>query len=361
MLTQLIDILAWLLVPVGLVTIVDDWFIRPGRRLAAHPEPPVEPALLRAGYAVLPVLVCAGVFRLLRSERLDFSFVLVAIASLSGVVYLVDSLLLRRQRLAAASVAGKPALAVPEPGIVDYARSFFPVALVVLVLRSFVFEPFRIPSDSMMPTLEDGDFIVVNKFAYGLRLPVTNAKILDIGAPARGDVVVFRYPPDPAINYIKRLVGMPGDRVRIESDRIYVNEELLEYTEQGLYSDGCYEGMQIAAEQIGEHRHGVLYCQTAGDIVSAPLPSCGRRLERGYVCPEPSGRIPGPERGDMEIEVPAGQYLMIGDNRDNSADSRYWGFVPEANLVGSAKRIWFNWDLQRSGGPAWRRIGKRID
>jgi signal peptidase I len=359
MLNQVIDILAWLLLPVGIVTVVDDWFLRPSRRLAAHPDAPVEPALLRAAYAVLPVLVCAGVFRLLRSERLDFSFVLVSIATLSGLVYLVDVAFFRARRTASAARAGKPALAAPEPGIVDYARSFFPVALVVLVLRSFVFEPFRIPSDSMMPTLEDGDFILVNKFSYGLRLPVTNAKILSIGEPQRGDVVVFRYPPDPAINYIKRLVGLPGDHVRIESDRIFVNGEAVEFTEQGLYSDGCYDGMQLAEERLGERRHQVLYCQTAGDIVTPPLPNCGRGLERGYVCP--ADRIPGPERGDMEIDVPAGQYLMIGDNRDNSADSRYWGFVPEANLVGNAKRIWFNWDLQRSGGPAWSRIGKRID
>lgn len=360
MLTQVVTVLAWLLLPVGIIALVDDWFLRPGRRLAAYPEQRADPGLLRVVYGVLPVLVCAGVVRLLRAERLDFSLVLVLIALVSGAVYGLDSLLFRRQRLAAALASDKPPIASPEPGIVDYARSFFPVALVVLLLRAFIFEPFRIPSDSMMPTLLDGDFILVNKYAYGLRLPVLNTKIVDIGEPQRGDVVVFRFPPDPAINYIKRLVGLPGDRVRIESDHLFVNGAAVPYSDLGSYSDGCYENMRLAEETLGEHKHRSLYCNTAGELTTAPLPSCGRPLDRGYQCPAEG--LTGPDHGDtVEIEVPAGQYLMIGDNRDNSADSRYFGFVPEANLVGSARRIWFNWDLQRSGGPVWNRIGTRID
>jgi signal peptidase I len=360
MLSQAITILAWLLLPVALIALVDDWFLRPGRRLNAYPEQHTDPAFLRVIYGVLPVLVCAGVVRLLRAERLDFSLVLVLIALVSGVVYGLDALLFRRGRLAAATASGKPPAASPEPGIVDYARSFFPVALVVLLLRAFMFEPFRIPSDSMMPTLLDGDFILVNKYTYGLRLPVLNTKIVDIGEPKRGDVVVFRFPPDPAINYIKRLVGLPGDRIRIESDHLFVNGEAVPYSDLGSYSDGCYENMRLAEETLGEHRHRSLYCNTSGELVTGPLPSCGRQLDRAYVCPAEG--LSGPDRGDtVEIEVPAGQYLMIGDNRDNSADSRYFGFVPEANLVGSARRIWFNWDLQRTGGPIWSRIGTRID
>ena len=162
--------------------------------------------------------------RLLLAERLDFSAVLLAITVLTGVVWAAAMrCCFRPRRAAAARAAGQDPAQMPEPGTVDYARSFFPVALVVLVLRSFIFEPFRIPSDSMMPTLLDGDFIVVNKYAYGLRLPVINQKIVAIGEPQRGDVVVFRYPRDPSINYIKRLVGLPGDHVEVRDDHIYVN------------------------------------------------------------------------------------------------------------------------------------------
>jgi signal peptidase I len=357
---QLITLLTWALLPVGLVAIVDDWFFRPRRRIAAHPGVALDPVPIRLAYAILPVLACAAVVRMFLAERLDFSLVLVLVAASTGLVLLVETLGLRRSRLQTAQAIGKPPESVVEPGVVDYARSFFPVVLVVLIVRSFLFEPFRIPSDSMMPTLYDGDFILVNKFTYGLRLPVTNAKILDLGGPKHGDVVVFRFPPDPAINYIKRVVGLPGDRVRIESDRVFVNGVEMGVKEIGEYSDGCYQGMQLVEESIGEHKHKSLFCRTSGDIVTGPLPSCNRRLERGYICP--ADQEPGPDRNDIvEIEVPAGQYLMIGDNRDNSADSRYFGFVPEANLIGSARRIWFNWDLQRKGGPMWSRVGNKIE
>jgi signal peptidase I len=182
-----------------------------------------------------------------------------------------------------------------------------------------------------------------------------------IGEPKRGDVVVFRYPPDPAINYIKRLVGLPGDRVRIHSDQLIINNIPIPLTSDGRYDDGCYHNMRLSTEQLGAHRHQTLSCLTPDEIVASTSPTCSRRLERNYECNESSA--PGErDRGDTdEVVVPAGQYLMIGDNRDNSADSRYWGFVPEDHLVGKATRIWFNWDLQRSGGPNWSRIGHRIE
>jgi signal peptidase I len=277
------------------------------------------------------------------------------------VVWAFDALVLRRGREADARARAKDPATVAEPGTVDYARSFFPVAVIVLVLRSFIFEPFRIPSDSMMPTLLDGDFIVVNKFAYGLRLPVLNTKFLSIGEPQRGDVVVFRFPPDPSVNYIKRLVGLPGDRVTIHNDQLFINGTAVPLESLGRYNDGCYENFRFAAEQLGKHRHDVLYCNTPGDIAVEPLPGCNRNQPRSYVCVEPTGEDL-PDRGDRsDMLVPAGSYLMIGDNRDNSADGRYWGFVPEDHLVGKATRIWFNWDLQRSGGPKWGRIGMRIE
>lgn len=361
MFEQLLVILSWLAVPVGLVCVLDDWFLRPRRELAAAPAPAADPPLARAAYLVLPVLVIAAVVRLLRAEGLDFSLVLVLIAAVSGVVWAIDAWWLRGRRERAAQAAGKPADAAREPATVDYARSFFPVALVVLLLRAFLFEPFRIPSDSMMPTLLDGDFIVVNKFTYGLRLPVLNRKFVEVGEPQRGDVVVFRYPPDPRINYIKRLVGLPGDRVRVEADRLIVNGEPVPFEPIGRYSDGCYVDMQIAEETLGEHTHRTLYCNTSGDFAVPRLPTCDRRMERNYVCtPQPLSAYP--DHGDVpDIEVPPGKYLMIGDNRDNSADGRYFGFVPEENLVGRATRIWFNWDWHRAGGPKWDRIGARIE
>jgi signal peptidase I len=287
--------------------------------------------------------------------------VLLLIAVITGVVWLLDVAVFRRVRTARARAAGKDPAAISEPGTVDYARSFFPVAVIVLVLRSFVFEPFRIPSDSMMPTLFDGDFIVVSKFAYGLRLPVSNVEVVPLGEPQRGDVVVFRYPADPSINYIKRLAGLPGDRVRVQNDHLFINGESVPTVDRGLYGDGCYEGMHQAVEHLGEHEHLIIYCPTPGDIAVEPLPGCNREQPRSYVCVEPEF-VGLPDRGDTEeILVPPGNYLMIGDNRDNSQDGRYFGFVPQDHLVGKATRIWFNWDLQRSGGPMWSRIGMRIE
>src|SRR5581483_6699057 len=229
MLMQIAVFLSWLAVPVGLIVVLDDWFIRPQRLIAASPQPPNDPWLLRIAYLSLPILVAAAVLRLLVAERLDFSAVLLGITVVTGLAWAVDVAVLRRRRVAAAQAAGKDPTSIPEPGTVDYARSFFPVALVVLLLRAFVFEPFRIPSDSMMPTLLDGDFIIVSKFSYGLRLPVLNRKFLALGEPQRGDVVVFRYPVDPSVNFIKRLVGLPGDHVEVENDRITINGKPVQF------------------------------------------------------------------------------------------------------------------------------------
>ena len=361
MLMQVITVLSWLALPVALVCIVDDWFLRPRRQISAA-QPIADPPLMATLYLSLPVFVVAGIIRLLAAEQLDFSLVLVLIAAVTGVFWLLDVLLFRRQRAAAALAAGKDPNAIPEPGTADYARSFFPVVVVVLALRAFVFEPFRIPSDSMMPTLLDGDFIIVNKYAYGLRLPVLNKKFVAIGEPGRGDVVVFRYPPNPQVNYIKRLVGLPGDHVQVRDDKLIVNGVPVATTDRGLFDDGCYQGLHLAEEQLGTHHHQIMFCPTPGDISVEPLPGCDRhQLTRGYVCVEPQG--PGlPDRNDFsEITVPPGHYFMIGDNRDNSADGRVWGFVPEENLVGKATRIWLNFDLQRTRWVKWNRIGMRIE
>jgi signal peptidase I len=362
---QLILVLSMLLLPVAAVVIVDDWFLRPRRRLAALPAAAVDPAPLRLAYTVFPFLLVAGAIRLFRSERLDFSLVLVLVSLVGGAIWALDAWWLRGLRERSAVKAGHSAAAIPEPAVVDYARSMVPVVVVVLLLRSFLFEPFRIPTDSMMPTLQAGDFILVNKFHYGLRLPVVNTKILGANEPQRGDVIVFRFPPDPAVNYIKRVVGLPGDRIKVVSDQIYVNDVPLETKELGRYSDGCYENMRLAEVRTGEHTHHTLSCLTPGALYGPTLPSCNRKIDRGYACSEVAPELPAAGMTDgsdyEEITVPAGKYMVIGDNRDNSWDSRGWGFVPEANLVGGARRIWFNLDLQRSPWISWARIGKRIE
>ncbi|HUF73098.1 MAG TPA: signal peptidase I [Gammaproteobacteria bacterium] len=255
---------------------------------------------------------------------MDFALILVVATGATGFIWLADALLFRRRRLAGGAAG--------EPLIVEYSRSFFPVLLLVLLLRSFLFEPFRIPSASMMPTLLTGDFIFVNKFAYGLRLPVLNTKVVEIGEPARGDVVVFRLPSDPSVNYIKRVVGLPGDVVEYDArqERVTINGELVEIEPMGPYPDETR--YQLGREVLGEHEHEVLLT--------------GNRFGTGGV-----------------YRVPEEHYFMMGDNRDNSQDSRFdiVGFVPEENLVGRASRVWMSWRAPSEGGPRWNRIGMAID
>ena len=256
----------------------------------------------------------------------DFSFWLVVATVVSGLIWAADVWYFRPRRLARATAGALP----DEPVVVEYARSFFPIILIVLLIRSFLFEPFRIPSDSMMPTLLDGDFIFVNKFTYGLRLPVVNLEIVPLGEPARGDVVVFRLPSDPGTNYIKRLVGMPGEHVLVREKRVWVNGQLQDVTLDG-YSEpyGSTPRAQIGIERLGTVEHRTLYIG-----------------ERPSV--------------DFDDVVPAGHYFFMGDNRDNSRDSRFpeVGYVPVDNVVGRAVRIWLNWKLPSA--PLWDRIGKAI-
>jgi signal peptidase I len=357
----LIQWLSWAALPATIVAVIDDWFLRPRRRIAALPGAAADTGWLKALYGVLPILLIAVILRMLVAERMDFSTVLSAAIALAALVWLLDRLVLaplRRRQLAA---RGLPAAELMLPTTVEYAHSFLPVLAVVLIVRAFIFEPFRIPSDSMMPTLQDGDFIAVNKFSYGLRLPVLNRKFVEIGSPERGDVVVFRYPVDPAINYIKRLVGLPGDRVQVRDDRLIINGVPVPTTADGRYSDGCYLDMPVAIEQLGQHTHRTLACRTPEYIQSAPVASCPRKIPVSYQCSDPSNGQ-APDHNDFpETVVPAGHYLMIGDNRDNSEDGRFWGFVPEENLVGKATRIWLNLRWPSEGWPAWERIGKKID
>lgn len=237
---------------------------------------------------------------------------------------------------------GKPKDDAEPMPIYEYARSFFPIFLAVLLLRSFVAEPFRIPSGSMMPTLLVGDFILTNKFAYGLRLPVTHTKIVPIGEPKRGDVVVFRYPKNPRLDYIKRVIGLPGDHIAYKNKTIYINGKpqpihiIGPYTPvgSGMRALGSVEGV----EQLGDVKHDVL--------INPLLPST-----------EPGCNF----LGTNGVTVPKGHYFMMGDNRDDSNDGRCWGFVPEQNLVGKAFIVWFSLDWKRPGLIGWNRIGDLIN
>ncbi len=282
----------------------------------------------------------------------DFPAFLVLATFVTGIIWLVDSLAFapKRKRLAqeagGAAGPGEPGFsaesAYKEPVLVEYARSFFPVILAVLLLRSFLVEPFRIPSGSMMPTLLVGDFILVNKFTYGIRLPVLNKKVIDIGEPERGDVFVFRFPKDPRVDYIKRVVGVPGDRIEYYSKRLFVNGQPMPQTPIGVYTgvgSGAREtGSSHALENLSGVEHNILIHPMAPDFP----PSC-RVLANG------------------PLVVPEGHYFAMGDNRDNSNDGRCWGLVPEQNLVGRAFAIWMSWDGAMSGFPiAWDRIGDRV-
>ena len=319
-----------------LVILADGWFVRPKRDPGAMSvQEPWLPKM--AGYALVG-LSLAMLWRLFRYEAVDFSLMLVVVGAVSGLIWGVDQAFFARRRKQLAATAGTPSERVREPLAVEYARSFFPVIVLVLVIRSFLFEPFRIPSDSMMPTLFDGDFIFVSKYSYGLRLPVSNTLLIPTGTPQRGDVIVFRLPPNPKINYIKRLVGLPGDRIRVdENNQLYVNDKPMPQERGPVYSGPKqdmlnYADAPTAFEQLGDKRHLIMFAH--GGVKAG------------------------------EWVVPAGHYFFMGDNRNNSKDSRFQdeidapGFVPEQNLVGKAVRIWLNLDTR--DGPLWRRIGNAI-
>jgi len=270
----------------------------------------------------------------------DFPTFLVLATFLTGGIWLVDALFFARKRK---QRVGQIGASRKEPLLVEYSRSFFPVILIVLILRSFIVEPFRIPSGSMMPTLLVGDFILVNKFTYGIRLPVLNKKVVENNDPQRGDVVVFKYPQNPTLDYIKRVIGVPGDSVHYQNKTLFINGVPQKQTPIGAYTgvgSGAREtGTLKNIEDLGGIEHEVLVNPMAPDF--------------GYGC---QVLLRGP------ITVPDDHYFVMGDNRDNSNDSRCWGLVPEKNLVGKAFGIWMNWDGNKDGLPvAWERIGNSID
>ena len=270
----------------------------------------------------------------------DFPLILVLASAVTGLVWLFDALFLKKKRqrrieeLVQQGADREKVEQQYQPSwVIEYSRSFFPVILAVLLLRSFVAEPFRIPSGSMMPTLLIGDFILVEKYAYGLRLPVTHDKIIDIDEPKRGDVVVFRYPRNPGTDYIKRVIGLPGDRIVYMDKTIYVNGEPMKQEPLGVYVASGASSAMTGASHRREYLGNVVH-----DILVRATPTMPAR----------------------EYIVPEGEYFVMGDNRDNSNDSRFWGTVPEENLVGKAVMIWMSWDWS-NGGIQWNRIGKSID
>lgn len=254
---------------------------------------------------------------------MDISLILVLLAAVSGLILLIDTTRFKRR--------WRDASNTKESLVVQYARSFLPVILIVLVIRSFLLEPFRIPSASMMPGLVDGDFIFVNKFSYGLRIPILNYKILSTGQPQRGDVVVFRLPSDPTIHYIKRLIGLPGDHIVVRDNIIFINGEPVPTERDGKYAGGYgFSGADLEVERIGDRDHLIMLARNRTST-------------------------------DHDSIVPAGSYFFMGDNRNDSEDSRFAqvGFVPDKNLDGHAMIIWMNWQIP--GWPIWQRVGTKIN
>jgi signal peptidase I len=279
-----------------------------------------------------PVLFIAVMGMLLKFT--DFAAVLLLAAVITGIIWLWDAKRARPRR-----TAGEP-----EPVLVDMARAFFPVIVVVFLIRSFWVEPFKIPSGSMKPTLLVGDFILVNKYTYGIRLPVINKKIIDIDPLARGDVVVFRYPDDPSVDYIKRVVGLPGDKVVYRNKRLTINGQAIAWQQDGFYTDSELNYLRLPTfkETLGHHVHKIMIVPAQPPVDLAQVRQFPHRdnceyNDDGFAC-----------------TVPPGEYFMMGDNRDQSSDSRYWGFVPDENIKGRAFLVWMNFgDL--------RRIGTRIE
>lgn len=287
----------------------------------------------------------------------NFALILFVLLVVTGLIWGFDRFVLAPKRRVAAAVAlsqfdqkagqdpaarsALEASLLRQPAWVEYSGSFFPVIALVFVLRSFLFEPFKIPSGSMLPTLFVGDFILVNKFTYGVRLPIIDKKIIAVNEPQRGDVMVFRFPKDPSQNYIKRIVGIPGDVVQYKNKKLTVNGIESQYESQ---ADFLHEGTQLSySKQFNETTPNLIHKILNDDD---HLAGVFRTAEDNFPFVEQCSY----DSDGVTCKVPAGHYFMMGDNRDNSRDSRYWGFVPDQNIVGKAFFIWMNFsDLKRVG------------
>jgi signal peptidase I len=280
----------------------------------------------------------------------NLSLLLFVLASVTLLYWLAERFMFRPARLAAAAklgidkVDGDVATAreqlLAQPWWLDWTAGLFPVILIVFLLRSFLFEPFKIPTGSMVPTLLVGDLILVNKFHYGVRLPVVHKKIIDNNPVARGDVMVFRYPVDTRLDYIKRVVGLPGDEVSYLNQKLVINGKPVEASAMPEFFEA--ESLRYEpqfAEQLGEAKHNILV-NPRRQAFYGPDPKTFPGAENCRYSPE-----------GVVCKVPPGHYFMMGDNRDNSMDSRFWGFVPDENIVGRAFFVWMNFgNLSRIGG-----------
>lgn len=292
-----------------------------------------------------------------------FSIILVAITVITGIVWFADKFYLAPQRRLKAVEAqntakGQSGVELPaeamksllEPSpLVDTSVQIFPVIAIVLVLRSFLYEPFQIPSGSMMPTLLDGDFILVNKFNYGLRDPVARKKFFEIGLPERGDVVVFKYPQDPRIDYIKRVIGLPGDRIIYRNKSLYIKQACKESDTK------CPDFVQIANTFTNKYE-GPDAQDGMNQFEAVMMNKTHNILNDQNTLPRTRHYFQQSGTAQDEFLVPANHYFVMGDNRDNSLDGRFWGFVPEENLVGEAVAIWMSFDFERTEDsilPRW--------
>ena len=297
----------------------------------------------------------------------NFAMILFWLLVATGVVWFADLLYFKRRRIAATEAAlqqfdsnvplrtNLPEATLREerenlrqrnlrqPGWIEFPASFFPVILVVFVLRSFLFEPFRIPSGSMIPTLLIGDLILVNKFDFGVRLPIVNMKVIDIGNPKRGDVMVFRYPKDPSVDYVKRVIGLPGDKITYKNKRLEINDKVISTVQiaEDYFDEERVSYTRQFLEKLprdgGEREHRIL-----NDNNSMPMVPESSPFRDNCVYSD--------SNQEVTCLVPEGHYFMMGDNRDNSMDSRFWGFVPDRNIVGRAFFIWMNFgNIRRIG------------
>jgi len=263
----------------------------------------------------------------------NFELILFYAVVISGLITLFDVLFLAKKRKLAHAQLGGSSAEMKMPLIIDYGRSFFPVLLIVFLLRSFLYEPFRIPSSSLEPTLLVGDFIVVNKFDYGIRLPVAHNKLIKTSEPKRGDIMVFRWPPDPSKDFIKRIVGIPGDHIKYINKVLYVNDQEIK------------QDVGTPATRIDEQGNTIDVVKKEEDLLGIKHAIYQNPNQAAY--------------DFNDIIVPPGMYFAMGDNRDDSADSRFWGFVPEKNIVGKAVMVWLSWDSLKHN-VRWNRLIKQI-
>ncbi|WP_404402610.1 signal peptidase I [Idiomarina seosinensis] len=275
-----------------------------------------------------------------------FSVLLTLVTLAAGLLWLFDALVLKPRRKEGEA----------QNSVTEFGQSVFPVLAAVLVLRSFLYEPFQIPSGSMMPTLLKGDFILVEKFAYGIKDPLFRSKVIDTGEPERGDIAVFKYPLQPEVDYIKRIVGLPGDRLVYRNKKLYIQPKC----EAGEFCDA----IQITQTEVN---NGDSFF-SGGSSLKEYVVDIDELSHSILLDPRVSPRTPlyyqQPGTRDGEFVVPEGQYFAMGDNRDNSQDSRYWGFVPDEYLVGKAVFIWMSFEMDRSQDsilPGWVPTGIRFE